>query len=92
MLIFIVGLILFPASQESSKQFRNKICGLVVAMFGVIMYSYFEIQYKQREQEILIKKKEDEEEENVELQSEETPLQPNFPTAISGSSKEDSSD
>ena len=68
MLIFTVGLIVFPATEESSEQFRNKIFGLVIAMLGVIMYSYFEIKNKQREQEKLLQNKKEEEDLEIPLE------------------------
>lgn len=46
MLIFIFGLIMFPAQQESSEQFQKKIIGLSISMVGVIIYTIFEIQNK----------------------------------------------
>lgn len=50
-LIFSFGLILFPPTQEeSSSQFRKKIIGLIIAMVGVIFYTYFELKRKEEEQ------------------------------------------
>lgn len=49
-LIFSFGLILFPPTQEeSSSQFRKKIIGLIIAMVGVILYTYFELKRKEEE-------------------------------------------
>jgi solute carrier family 35 protein E3 len=47
-LIFIFGFIMFPAkSEETRAQFTKKIIGLVIAMIGVITYSWLEISEKQ---------------------------------------------
>ena len=48
MLIFIIGLILFPSKQESHEQFVKKIIGLCISMFGVILYTIFEISNKKK--------------------------------------------
>jgi solute carrier family 35 protein E3 len=49
MLIFVIGLILFPTRQESPSQRLKKIIGLVVAMGGVVLYTAFEMQAKAKE-------------------------------------------
>jgi solute carrier family 35 protein E3 len=49
MLIFVIGLIMFPTSGESAEQRTKKIGGLVVAMGGVILYTVFEMQAKAEE-------------------------------------------
>lgn len=46
MLIFFFGILLFPEKRETSDQLLNKILSLCVAMFGVVLYSYFEITLK----------------------------------------------
>jgi solute carrier family 35 protein E3 len=47
-LIFVFGLLMFPARlQETREQFVKKIVGLVIAMAGVITYSWLEIQGKE---------------------------------------------
>jgi solute carrier family 35 protein E3 len=52
-LIFIFGLIMFPAShQETHDQFIKKIIGLVIAMIGVITYSWLEIKEKEVENRV----------------------------------------
>jgi solute carrier family 35 protein E3 len=49
-LIFVFGLIMFPARvQETREQFVKKITGLVIAMLGVIAYSWLEIKGKQEQ-------------------------------------------
>jgi solute carrier family 35 protein E3 len=45
-LIFVIGLILFPTVQESDSQRSKKIYGLVIAMGGVVLYTAFEMQAK----------------------------------------------
>lgn len=66
-LIFIFGLIMFPPKKyESHEQKVKKITGLVVSMVGVIMYTYFELKIRAREnrekqQQKLIEKREEEE-------------------------------
>lgn len=52
MLIFIFGLIMFPAQHESSEQFKKKIIGLSISMVGVILYTIFEIQNKKESEKI----------------------------------------
>jgi solute carrier family 35 protein E3 len=52
MLIFIFGLLMFPETTESHAQFVKKICGLVVAMVGVVLYTFFEIQIKEQEKRL----------------------------------------
>lgn len=42
-LIFIVGLFIFPPTHESNSQFLKKIIGLVISMVGVILYTYFKM-------------------------------------------------
>ena len=37
---------MFPAKEESSEQFIKKIIGLSISMFGVILYTYFEMTNK----------------------------------------------
>jgi hypothetical protein len=49
MLIFVLGLILFPTLEESASQRTKKIGGLVVAMGGVVLYTVFEMQAKAEE-------------------------------------------
>ncbi|OHT06852.1 integral membrane protein [Tritrichomonas foetus] len=47
-LIFSFGLILFPPTQtETTAQLTKKIIGLVIAMIGVIFYTYFELKRKE---------------------------------------------
>jgi solute carrier family 35 protein E3 len=48
-LIFVIGLAMFPTREESSEQRVKKIGGLVVAMAGVILYTVFEMQAKAAE-------------------------------------------
>lgn len=48
MLIFIFGLMMFPATHESSEQFKRKIIGLSISMVGVILYTVFEIINKNK--------------------------------------------
>ena len=44
-LIFVFGLIMFPPpSGETRAQFIKKICGLLISMCGVIMYTYFKLK------------------------------------------------
>ena len=50
MLIFTFGLIIFRGENESTKTLMKKVFGLGVAMFGVILYTYFEIKNKQQEE------------------------------------------
>ena len=46
-LIFIFGLIMFPPNQyETTAQFAKKIIGLVIAMAGVIYYTYLQLKEK----------------------------------------------
>jgi solute carrier family 35 protein E3 len=52
MLIFILGLLLFPEKEESHSQFVKKIAGLVVSMVGVVLYTVFEIRAKEREKKV----------------------------------------
>jgi solute carrier family 35 protein E3 len=49
MLIFVIGLIMFPTQEESAEQRTKKIGGLVAAMGGVILYTVFEMQAKAEE-------------------------------------------
>ena len=46
MTIFILGLLIFPAQKETDEQFRNKVIGLCISMCGVILYTYFQIKFK----------------------------------------------
>lgn len=46
MLIFIFGLIMFQATNETPEQMRKKILGLCISMTGVILYTIFEMQAK----------------------------------------------
>ena len=46
MTIFTLGLIVFPAQHESDKQFKHKIIGLCISMCGVILYTYFQMKFK----------------------------------------------
>jgi hypothetical protein len=47
-LLFIFGLLLFPARpRETPAQFFKKMIALVIAMIGVITYGWFEIKGKQ---------------------------------------------
>jgi solute carrier family 35 protein E3 len=48
-LIFVLGLIMFPTREESSEQRGRKIGGLAIAMIGVILYTVFEMQAKAAE-------------------------------------------
>jgi solute carrier family 35 protein E3 len=46
-LIFVFGLIIFPAKEgETTEQFLKKIAGLVISMSGVIFYTYLELKAK----------------------------------------------
>jgi solute carrier family 35 protein E3 len=46
-LIFVFGLIMFPARQsETTAQFVKKIAGLVISMTGVAYYTYLELKAK----------------------------------------------
>jgi solute carrier family 35 protein E3 len=46
-LIFVFGLIIFPAKEgETPEQFLKKIAGLVISMSGVIFYTYLELKAK----------------------------------------------
>jgi solute carrier family 35 protein E3 len=46
-LIFVFGLIIFPAREgETRDQFVKKIAGLVISMSGVIFYTYLEMKAK----------------------------------------------
>lgn len=46
-LIFIFGLIMFPPNQyETTAQFAKKIIGLIIAMTGVIYYTYLQLKEK----------------------------------------------
>jgi solute carrier family 35 protein E3 len=49
MLIFVIGLIMFPTREESGEQRMKKIGGLAVAMGGVVLYTVFEMQAKAAE-------------------------------------------
>jgi len=50
-LIFIFGLIMFPAdSKETPQMKRKKIFGLCISMMGVILYTIFQIQEKAQSQ------------------------------------------
>jgi solute carrier family 35 protein E3 len=49
MLIFVLGLILFPTLEETAAQRTKKIVGLVIAMGGVVLYTVFEMQAKAQE-------------------------------------------
>jgi solute carrier family 35 protein E3 len=47
-LIFVFGLVMFPARNEETRdQFTKKIVGLVIAMVGVITYSWLEMREKE---------------------------------------------
>lgn len=60
MLIFIFGLIMFPATQESSAQFRKKILGLCISMVGVCLYTVFELKNKEVDRIQNLRKEENE--------------------------------
>jgi solute carrier family 35 protein E3 len=50
-LIFVFGLMLFPANEsETRSQFIKKIIGLVIAMSGVIYYTFLELEERARNQ------------------------------------------
>jgi solute carrier family 35 protein E3 len=49
MLIFVIGLIMFPTLEESPAQRTKKIAGLVIAMGGVVLYTLFEMKEKELE-------------------------------------------
>jgi solute carrier family 35 protein E3 len=56
-LIFVFGLMLFPPKfAESQVQKIKKICGLVISMIGVIMYTYFELRIREQERIESLKK------------------------------------
>ena len=61
-LIFVFGLMMFPPTQyESPEQKKKKILGLVIAMIGVIMYTYFELKFRdQAKKQQLLRAKEEE--------------------------------
>ena len=50
MLIFTFGLIIFKNENETTATLIKKISGLAIAMFGVILYTYFEIKNKQQQE------------------------------------------
>ena len=46
-LVFVFGILLFPARfHETRTQRLRKICGLALAMFGVVLYTWFEVRLK----------------------------------------------
>lgn len=51
MTIFIFGLMMFPPTEEPYEKKVKKIFGLCVSMVGVILYTYFEIKNKERQQQ-----------------------------------------
>lgn len=72
-LIFIFGLIMFPPKKyESHEQKVKKITGLVISMVGVILYTYFELKIRARENKL-----KDQQKLIEKLEEEEQPVLPN---------------